>query len=89
MRKHLDDDVEQDEVALRAALAECGAVIEQGWQPLDTAPRDRSPVQIAHEYDDGVSIGAFYNNGWWKILGGDFVKPTHWRPLPAGPEDKP
>lgn len=75
------------ETAVANALRTAGTTVEQGWQPIETAPRDRTPVQIAHEYNDHdvVSIGTFYNNGWWKILGVDFVKPIAWRPLPAGP----
>ena len=87
----MTDEYLSDEDALRDALAECGAVIEQGWQPIETAPKDGTPVHLLDEIT-GSQRWAVYARGQWRdgthprseMVG--LPSPTHWRPLPDGPK---
>jgi hypothetical protein len=71
---------------LLAALAAAGFVVEQGWQPIETARTD------------GTRIIAWFppcaqlpNGGWHEMQWYDgwhhpfFVEPTHWMPGPQPP----
>jgi hypothetical protein len=80
--------------------AECERVREtNGWQPIETAPKDRTPVLIAggtvmwllHPYPDDMPlrvVALAYRDGdeWDDGDGAYTYKPTHWMPLPAPPK---
>lgn len=65
---------------------------ERGWQPIDMAPRDWTPV-LFYFADGEMEVG-------WLWEGGDFATnnsarhqthgrdepPTHWMPLPEPPK---
>jgi len=70
---------------------------EEMWQPIETAPKDGTPILIACSYGLGVRIGQwhdYHDNANTRQLGprwgflfiaGRDVDPTHWMPLPAPP----
>lgn len=80
-----------------AAMAAVEAAVlepDNGWQPIETAPKDGTQIVLIGRYPDGKTWSDQYQS-WW--LNGiwerrfhriDVVPPTHWRPLPAPPEDK-
>jgi hypothetical protein len=72
-----------DAEAFISALAAAGYVIEQDWQPIETAPRDGRWVQT-YGPDTGISDG-YQLDAWPCDEDGWNGKPTHWRPLPAPP----
>lgn len=67
------------------------------WQPIDTAPRDGTTVDVWCQYSDGSSgriVDCCFKDGRWVRLVGTrdaywinyIVPPTHWQPLPPPPE---
>jgi hypothetical protein len=84
---------------LSEAAAALEAAREDGWQPIETAPRDGSRIlaMIRWSWSDGTD-GEAQDVIYWHT-GGKFwacgtpmnyvqgldegVEPTHWRPLPA------
>ena len=67
----------------------------QGWQPIETAPRDGTPFL---GWDGGVALVAWVVTAWgrrgWSAGNidsapeedyEDWLEPTHWQPLPAAP----
>ncbi len=60
------------------------------WQPIETAPKDKTHVALLRQNGDGsVTYGhGFYMpmEGWicWAHYGNKL--PTHWMPLPPPPE---
>ncbi|KQP53075.1 hypothetical protein [Methylobacterium sp. Leaf106] len=85
--------------AIRSALAEDTARAAEGWEPIETAPRNKAiQVYVPHlDYygNEGVYAGMLVDMGtglrWMTFawaMGRDMneeVLPTHWRPLPAPP----
>lgn len=82
----------------RAALAKLSAM-PSGWMPIETAPKDGTPILLAAKgFDGGVGIAAFDTgwspDGWWMCDDGKRAvdlplrgaDPTHWQPLPTPPE---
>lgn len=76
----------------RAALAILpgGAEMREGWQPIETAPRDHL-AKLVWSPDLGMVV-AFLDVtwAWWTVPNGDGpleTPPTYWRPLPAWPRD--
>lgn len=58
------------------------------WQPIDTAPKDKTWVLVYSEdgyMDVAYSDGLSWNNEGYGPTGGQ-VWPTHWMPLPLPPE---
>lgn len=60
----------------------------QGWQPIETAPKDGSVLMLWTKYGEYPIFGKYsatYDE--WLEYGGSEYKftPTHWMPLPAAP----
>lgn len=67
----------------------------QGWQPIETAPKDGTAVlgyfgnSAGEDYCDHAIV--FYKRGDWWLAElsnsdtGEVEPPTHWQPLPAAP----
>lgn len=62
-----------------------GGKCKQGWQPIETAPKDGIDVLL---FEDGKQ----YVASWSETAGGQFFNdaehqhnPTHWMPLPKPP----
>lgn len=81
--------------------AACGEPFRSdGWQPIETAPRDRRVLLWGRYWSDGQGWFSDALSGWWsaelerwEANGGlhsySFgVRPTHWMPLPAPPQTK-
>ena len=69
------------------------------WQPIETAPKDGTAIDLWVSYEDGsgqrVTDCTWFNGRWWPGEGptwqldeGDGEKITHWRPLPNPPESQ-
>jgi len=67
----------------------------EGWQPIDTAPRDGSTMLITTQW--GVMfVGYWYipsekeaSEPYWRPVGTRIAaKPSHWMPLPNPPANK-
>lgn len=64
----------------------------QGWQPIETAPKDGRPILLFGGYSGGgINIGAWGGSrpASWRdghSMGRQFPRPcTHWMPLPEPP----
>jgi len=74
-----------------SALTAAGYAVEQGWQPIETAPRDGTRMLCyAPAAEDRASI--VRSDFWWvRERGFAHMRPgqpyTHWRPLPAAPQE--
>lgn len=86
----LDRDEKQMQADMRAALTSAleGSVAVPAWQPIETAPKDGSP--IIGWSDEGVSYVCWLTKGHWcffKNYRGDewYFEPTKWQPHPAFP----
>jgi hypothetical protein len=68
-------------------LEAAGYVVEQGWQPIETAPKDGTEVLV---FDPDVTPGmSMVKSDWYEpggVLEGWSGKPTYWRPLPGAPQ---
>ncbi len=57
-----------------------------GWQPIETAPKDGSGVILFEPYE-GVACSGYWSkedNEWFPSRGKQFWKqPTHWQPMPV------
>jgi len=71
---------------LRAKLA------EQEWLPIETAPRDGTPILVAIAGDEfrPMLVQSPRAKSRWHVVGSESrvltKEPTHWRPLPAPPD---
>jgi hypothetical protein len=63
------------------------------WQPIETAPKDGTPVLLFGKFTslsgaEGGYIGQWFqgysDRGWWVVSALPFF-PTHWMPLPEPP----
>jgi hypothetical protein len=91
LNTHRGDDVHPVEAAMR----------DDGWQPIETAPKDGAIVILSNK--SGSWVGKYhaqYGSGYrpenpWMcmMLSVEHLKtpidliPTHWRPLPAAPTE--
>lgn len=63
----------------------------EGWQPIETAPKDGTPVVLfyPHRYKGkrggSISIGCFSGGYWFDTFVLADNDCTHWRPLPSPP----
>jgi len=63
----------------------------QAWQPIETAPKDGTAILLYAPSEVGrgrtVWPGCYVESyAEWLQIGGGFVDPTHWRPMPDPPE---
>ena len=84
--------------AILAALRTAGFVIEQDWQPIETAPRDGTIIDLWFSGDawncrmpgfvwrPGMN---FWHNETTHQSYNESPLITHWRPLPTPPEGQP
>ena len=83
-----------------AAKAAIAIVLEEAavkWQPIETAPKDGTPILAYMPDADGepyqiyvVRMMGKIGDEWWQEAGGEqwaTYKPTHWMPRPELPED--
>jgi hypothetical protein len=64
------------------------------WQPIETAPKDGTPIWLfypeAHEQDRqavGWWVNDFREPRWMDHADAhDFIQPSHWMPLPEPPK---
>jgi hypothetical protein len=77
------------------ALEAAGYVVEQGWQPIETAPRDGTEVLVYATMPDYLQwadpekqlravtrVTAWHPDGGWCV--DELREALHWRPLPGG-----
>ena len=89
-------DAESVSTRILAALRTAGLVIEQDWQPIETAPRDGTAVLcwpfnyssvFEGKAEPEIVIGFFSEDDWWcESTVAKTFDPTHWRPLPTSPQ---
>lgn len=85
--------------ALEAAIEAYEAARAEGWQPIETAPVNKSVlvyIPNAEHYGEGVYRGLQVDMGTgrrWQVNGlhmgrdcGHDQQPTHWMPLPSAPQ---
>jgi hypothetical protein len=72
--------------ALRAVLA------KQGWQPIETAPKDGTRVLIRADCVVVAGWENIFDNTWgWTVVNDTWVEghmATHWMPLPQAPKEQ-
>lgn len=61
------------------------------WQPIETAPKDMTEIIVLCGAKD-VRLGWYFapssRTQHWHDHRGAKIKPTHWLPLPAAPEQE-
>ena len=58
------------------------------WQPIETAPKDGTVIQLFDPDHFKESSGQFmgnYDEGWYSEHYDWILNPTHWMPLPEPP----
>lgn len=58
---------------------------EREWQPIETAPKDGTLVDLWHPIFGRISDACWHRGVWNTARGDDFTEFTHWQPLPAPP----
>jgi hypothetical protein len=66
------------------------------WQPIETAPKDGTPILITRptewQCEEGWHV-VRWDDDWWQVHDGKFdcplrgPDPTHWMPLPVPPHN--
>jgi uncharacterized protein DUF551 len=70
-----------------------GFTLPEPWQPIETAPKDRTEILVFHIGSDEAGYMSVvwwdeFLDGWLVAALADeniYVHPTHWMPLPAAP----
>jgi len=68
----------------RIAELEAQLADKEGWQSIETAPRDKRVI-LLHRISNGRTADGLWNGDCWAwpyVL----LEPTHWMPLPAAPD---
>jgi hypothetical protein len=71
----------------------------EGWQPIETAPKDGTPVRLKWESTTVEATGRwcradkwpqpFSTDDWRDVKGDDvLLMPTHWMPIPPSPQEE-
>lgn len=58
------------------------------WQPIETAPKDGTPILGWPGTMNGYPYVVQYSHGLWREADGELYhlyEPTHWMPLPEPP----
>lgn len=67
-------------------------IVREGWQPIETAPKDGKPILGVVDGDVGEISwwNGTYKQHWIFTFDDEYesVKPTHWMPLPQPPASK-
>jgi hypothetical protein len=73
-------------------VASADEIAVKSWQPIETAPKDGSPI-LAYQPDGGCVVISwveyFDGGGVWTVDwvdGAEPPTPTHWMPLPEPPK---
>ena len=97
--RYLDEACRHEQTRKQAitALSQArDAALEEGWQPIETAPRDQTEILVFVPSRSPPVFTAQYIDGWSASTEGRYApeddfygdedfEPTHWRPLPAPP----
>lgn len=89
---YLPTEAEAIEAWNRRALSPAGTASEMepvGWQPIETAPKDGTQVQVfcpTYFQGKGGITWAVWLNGGWLDAQVRRCDPTHWMPLPTPPK---
>lgn len=82
-----------DVAAAEGLVADSAVPDEHGWQPIETAPRDREVV-LGYRSADGEKLGIGFwevadeqHAGRWTVEEWWDESPSHWLPVPAIPAE--
>lgn len=69
------------------------------WQPIETAPKDGTAINVTNGVGMLVLVARFVpvanrrsdepqDEDWWRIVGDPYggVRPSHWTPIPEPPQ---
>ena len=73
----------REECNSMAAKLYASPVVQQAWQPIETAPKDGRNLILLLTPSGFPQVA--YSNTWWTAGFSAECKPTHWMPLPAAP----
>lgn len=64
--------------------------VEDGWQPIETAPKDGTRLLACWDINEPSYGVVWWEDGSWVEYDADnrVSDPTHWRPLPVSPSIK-
>lgn len=79
---------------LRARITDALAEKDEGWMPIETAPKDGTKIKLLCEFGEDEGFYCDYTKRDWNPSGlpGEWSTdkgngdPTHWRPLPPLPK---
>lgn len=88
--------LDDDHYLVEAIAAYDAAEKDDGWRPIETAPRDGTYILLCFQppftdtHSPGVSVGCWADSGKWWLTSiwaatTPHKQPTHWRPLPPPP----
>lgn len=88
LKEHLEDEAKGADrytQPFEEYAAMCQEIIDDRWQPIETAPKDGTPIIVNTGYaeDAWQYVVAHHRSGLWRpCCSSHIVRPTHWRPLP-------